>query len=334
MDRIQGGVLRKVVSIAVLLLSSGCGLNLTLTATPSSPQVGQSVTFNLSVENPSVCPIGGAQTYVVPFVPLSEFDFDAEAPDINNELIQFFDAVCTGGTADLPSVGVICRIEGTVIICEIDTAVEAPIMEVVSRSVATTPAGDITCSRTGARVTCRIPQPQLGSAAQSAQASVFAPTMVCDTSSLPFIAFCESPLIGPGATSEGSFAAVASEGGVVRSLAISVPDTSGVCRDLQAGNSVPCSGSGGCTGGADTCHNRICVGGTDAGRGCEFASDCAGSGECTDCFQDSSEGVSLGVACNQIVVGAAAAPVVGAWGLGAVGLALGMLGSLMRWRRR
>lgn len=102
-------------------------------------------------------------------------------------------------------------------------------------------------------------------------------------------------------------------------LAFSDEIVAGVCTNATPAGGEACGDDEDCgMGGA--CATGICVGGTNAGFGCNDAGACP-DGTCTDC----SDNVALGLACLPQAVATAPAPSLAPWGVAIALLGLGAI---------
>lgn len=305
------GNLRRAIGIglaglSVAALLGGCAIDVDLSSTPRVADVGQTVTFDVSVRNRTTCPVGGVVALLVPFIPKDFFINQIPDPDLRRELSAFVDAFCSGADVTIPDGAGGCRIENGELICDLIPAMTLP-GSLPATEIAVTEAGDaVTCSSDGVRISCRFP------ASLVAQAQAHAATSEPSLGSLQCAAganaaVCAALLLDPNETKTAQVQLTVSRRGILRNWIVSAPTVSGGVCTAGALRRRPCDDDSDCTGMNNTCGSGICAGGTRDGFGCNADSDCGG-GSCTLCTVPDDNQPLSGVACTTTATTVTGAP--------------------------
>jgi len=137
---------------------AGCAIDVELTSSPPTANVGDPVTFDISVTNRTTCPVGGVVALLVPFVPKDLFISQIQDAEVREALSTFVDAFCSGMDVQPPGGAGNCRIEVGDLICDLIPPMSLS-AGLPQTAVAMTDDGErITCGSDGAKFTCRVPR--------------------------------------------------------------------------------------------------------------------------------------------------------------------------------
>ncbi|HVM94842.1 MAG TPA: hypothetical protein VMT89_00570 [Candidatus Acidoferrales bacterium] len=312
-------------TIILMGVLAGCGINVSVTTTPSTPGIGQQVDMKIKLTNPSQCPAGNVEALAIPFVTLPLLPNDNGLYQTLNDLIG---AACSGQPLEGPG-GIICHIVDGGLVCE-GSGDMAP--DSSGSTSFTLGRSGITCQRTGSGFKCPLPTgPPAGADASGAD------TLLCMNGGDE--AFCEIGTLGGGqmAMTDLIFN-VPPPPGAYFDLAFAGAAQLGVCKSgTNQGN--PCSGDGDCGGVTGSCGDGICVDDMTqqpVAKGCSSGGmDCSAGTSCVVCV-GSGDSLPIGIGCDSVVVQGAPAPTMSRWGLVAVAmvlLAIGALGIRMKSNR-
>lgn len=327
---------RRFLTVALTTaILAGCAIDVGLSSSPSSVDVGQTVSFDISVRNRTTCPVGGVVALLVPFVPKDFFINQIADPDLRQALSTFVDAFCSGVDVQPPDGTGSCRIENGDLICDLVPMLTLP-GRLPETAVATTEAGDaVVCSSDGVRITCRFPHALVAQAmAQTAQSQASPGVLQCVTGDT--IAACGALLLDPDETKSAQVQLDVPRAGMLRNWIVSFASVrGGVCTGgLVRGR--PCDEDSDCTGIGNTCGSGMCAGGTRDRFGCDSGADCPGTGAtCVECAVADDGQVLSGVACTTTAVAMQAPAASPAGLLGGIALvALVGLAAIRRLRAR
>lgn len=123
---------------------------------------------------------------------------------------------------------------------------------------------------------------------------------------------------------------------MVRNLVLGLADGNedlGVCKSgtSDAGEACALDDSTNCDSGSGDCGAGICVGGSNAGNGCDTDADCPDMGTCKLCA-DFPLNNSISLDCTQTLIGVEPAPITSLWTTGFLAALLVALG--VQWVRR
>lgn len=282
------------VALCASLLLHGCGVRISLTG-PSVVGPGGQVPYSLALENPSACPVGDVEAIVVPFIRIPEIDVDGD-PDLEDLFVEFLLALCTGQPFELPD-GIICRIEGNEIICEVPDGQAPPGGPF---TVSTSKGPMLECEGGSTSFRCSI-----ASGALSSALATTAALQTLNCAQVGEVVECEAGQIDGGQTLSSNFSVTAPTApGTYQTFVLAGADERGVCTSASSAAGAPCDSDADCPGGTmDDCASSVCVNDTTmaAGAGCEDSGDCAMGESCVAC--DANEELLLPIACQQITVG-------------------------------
>jgi hypothetical protein len=311
-----------------LAMLSGCAIDVDLSSAPPSADVGDPVTFDISVRNRATCPVGGVIAVLVPFVPRNFFIDQISDPEVRAALSAFVDAFCSGQDVEPPDGAGGCRIENGDLICDIIPAMSLPPLP--ETAVANTAGNQpITCSSDGTKVTCRFPR-AIVEQAQQASSQASPGTLQCASGDA--VAVCGALLLDPGETKSAQVVIDAPYGGQLRNWVVSFPTVQGGVCDGGLLRNRPCSDDDDCP--TSDCAPGVCDGGTRDGFGCDIDDDCTGGGSCTECEVPDDGQLLSGVACTNTAVAINGVPAASNWGLVGVVAALVGVGMLAVRRMR
>lgn len=322
---------RAMQGVAVLLVSAlaGCAIDVDLASSPPVAQVGDPVTFDVSVRNRATCPVGGVVAVLVPFIPRNFFINQIPDPDLRAALSAFVDAFCSGEDVDPPDGAGGCRIENGDLICDMIPAISLPPLP--ATAVADSGGVPITCESDGSKVTCRFPRAIIE---QAQQASSQASPGVLQCVAGDAAAVCGALLLDPGETKSAQVVLDVPRGGPLRNWVVAFPTVQGgVCDGGLLANR-PCDDDDDCVGPTNDCQPSICDGGDRDGFGCASDGDCTGGGDCVECDIPDDGQLLSGVACTDTAATATAAPAASPWGLAFAVVLLGAIGLATLRRRR
>ena len=352
------------MAVGLLVLSSGCALDVEMTSTPDSVHLGDPVTFNVKATNRSECPVGGAIVEIFAFISASDFrlmlfgdlppDLPPEILDFLDQLSAFFDDLCTGGTPDVPtapmSPDTSCHRGENEIVCEMSGAVAA---HDGTGSMTFGGLGNrLQCAVDGGSISCQLhfPLGNPAAAARGGAAVSSTDTFTCvDATDLGIVqlgsslalcylgAFPNFTGLDPNGMATGQISLPARGSGFVRNLAFATTgagsdDDLGVCKGgTDAGKACDQTDLSACPGSA--CGEGICDSGANEGKGCDVATqaaDCPMS-TCQLC-SDLAPGY-LPIDCTTTYVTPQAAPAMSPWALIGLAAFLVMLGTVFLQRR-
>ncbi len=336
-------------SIIALVFSGGCRvLDVDMTSTPDAVRRGDPVTFDIKITNRSQCPlkptVGAA---LLAFIPLSAFNLLVDLPpnpppellEIVEALQMFFDELCTGGDPPPPmfpaatALATSCTRSSGELICEVSGP--APGREGEQGGVTFATSGDrLRCAIDGTLISCRlrIPLPA-GATGAGGTIATAVQDMSCftgDDFGIPELSESESlglcfvgnPMMGfevlpGGEMATGTVILPARGAGVVRNLVFGISDQVedlGVCKSGTSDAGEPCAldDSTDCDSGSGECGAGICVGGSNAGNGCDTDTDCPDMGmdmgSCQLCADFPGNNSTLSLDCTTTHVGVEPAP--------------------------
>jgi hypothetical protein len=316
------------LTLAAAMLA-GCAIDVDLSSTPSTQNVGQPVTFDVSVRNRTTCPVGGVIAVLVPFIPRNFIINQIPDPDLRAALSALVDAFCSGADVTPPDGAGTCRLEDGELICDLIPQMSLP-GPFAEAAVATTDSGDdVTCASDGHRITCRFPHAVVEQAmAQAAQSEPSIGSLQCVPCAN--VAVCGALLLDPNETKTAQVQMTVTRPGVLHNWVVSFATVrGGVCTAGLLRNR-PCSDDSDCPGMANTCGDGICVGGTRNGFGCDTAdgnADCPNQGTCSACEVADDGQILSGVACTTTAVAAHAVPAASPWTLFVMAALLGVIGT-------
>lgn len=318
----------RLACLALALGGSGCAIDVDLTSTPTEVTNGATVDFDISVRNRTTCPVGGVVAVMVPFVPKDLLIDEIEDPQLREALSEFVDAFCTGADVTPPDGSADCRLEDGELICDIDPGQVFTGQSSYSAVVKTSGGEDVTCGGDGEKLTCRFPRHLVQTAmAQQTTANLSPGALQCDT--LGDVVVCGALVLDPNETKSDDISLVAAGNGVMRNWVVSFATVRGGVCSAGILPRVPCDEPGStdsdCPALNKACGSGICVGGSDAGFGCNSGADCD-SNVCDPCEIDGDGQVLSGVACSTTLVDPVkVAPAASTWGLLAMIASLGAL---------
>jgi len=337
----RSAVVANVVLAAAMALY-GCTIDVDLASAPKVVAPGEPVTFDVQVTNQSTCPVGRVVTFLVPFVPRNYLIDQIPNPQCQQVLSDAADAFCTGRSYQFPDGQAGCRIEAGELICEVAGALPPLPPNYAEQPVAvpmTSGSDSITCEARDGSVACRIPESLYVDLLNAAEAE-------SEESSAPFeceqqpsgIVRCFVIALDPGETKSDRIMLAPENVGAYRNWVLSFADLDGgVCGPAAPRPNLPCETvfTPCAVGGA--CLPGICVGGANAGYGCNPANPKCPDGTCTACGLSDPNQVQAALACTTTVAALPqGAPAMSWWAMFAgVGVLLGA-GSLTlgRMRRR
>lgn len=321
---------RALAAALAMLAIAGCAIDVDLASSPDAVDVGQPVTFDVSVRNRATCPVGGVVAVLVPFIPRDFFISQIADPELRAALSAFVDAFCSGMDVEPPDGAGDCRIENGELICDIIPAMSLP-GPLPEAAVATTDGGEpVTCGSDGTRITCRFPSAVL---AQAQQASAEASPGMLQCQAGAAIAACGALLLDPNETKSAQVALDVPRAGVLRNWVVAFATVrGGVCTGGALARR-PCDDDGDCTGMTNLCADGMCSGGDRDGYGCEMDSDCPDC-SCVECTVPDDGQLLTGVACTTTASALTGAPAMSPYALLLLAATLGLIGGWMIHRRR
>jgi hypothetical protein len=294
---------------------------------------GGTVDFKIKLTNPSRCPVGNVQALLIPFTTLADFG-ESTDPDLLNLFQSLVLAACSGQPVEAPG-GVICHIDGGMLICDFVDFATAP--EVIGDISLPLGGRRVACHRAGSRVTCQLPM--LPSTNGEASGAVSTATLVCTPSGDEAQCTASSLAGGEMVMANVSLTAPPGISGTFQNLVFAGAFKLGVCK-TGADQGQPCNGDSNCTGGGvGSCGEGICVNDMSdetTGVGCDVTADCGTGASCVACRGDGPS-IPLGIACSGIGVNLAAAPTMSPWALATatfVLLAIGVVAMRRQWPHR
>ena len=298
------------MAVIAAALCAGCGrIDVDLSSSPKTVQVGEPVTFDVAVMNRSTCPLGNVTALLFPFIPKNLLINRIEDPDVRRTVSDAVEAFCTGGTFDIPGSGG-CQIANGEIICEIGDTAGNVARETLATTTMLTANGNehVTCETNGTQLVCHIPQSmaEMGEhLAGDATANSLSP-LVCGAGPGGQLGACFTLKLDPGETKNGQIVLTPTDPVMGRNwiLAFAVKNQ-GVCKGGPKGT--PCRDDSDC--GTSTCGDGLCSGGARSGFGCDVdtVTDCPGD-ECVACSVPPDGQLLSNVACTTTNVDASAAP--------------------------
>ena len=318
------------VGVLALTMLAGCAIDVDLASSPPTAEVGDPITFDVSVRNRATCPVGGVVAVLVPFIPRNFFINQIADPEVRDALSALVDAFCSGEDVEPPDGTGGCRLENGDLICDLDPAVSLPPLPAMA--VADSGGVPITCESDGSKVTCRFPRAIIEQAQQASSEAASPGMLQCVSGEAA--ALCGALLLDPGETKSAQVTLDVPRGGPLRNWVVSFPTVQGGVCDGGLLPNRPCDDDDDCTGPTNDCDPGVCSGGDRAGYGCEVDGDCTGGGTCTECDIPDDGQVLSGVACTNTAVAVNAVPTLSPWALAGVASLLAGIGYATLRRRR
>jgi hypothetical protein len=261
---------------------------------------GDPVDFDISVRNRTTCPVGGVVAVMVPFVPKDLLIDQIDDPQLRRELSQLVDAFCTGADVTPPDGAGNCRLEDGELICELGPGSTLAGQSTYSAVLATSGGGDVTCGSDGEKLTCRFPSHVVQTAmGQQTTGDLSLGALQCTTAG--DVVACGALLLDPNETKSDDISLPARGFGVVRNWVVSFATVRGGVCSAGILPRIPCDEPGStdsdCPAINKACGSGICVGGSNAGFGCNSNGDCD-SDMCDPCELAGDGQLLSGVACS------------------------------------